>query len=202
MIEETSDARMSFPATAPQPLDIVIKTRRKDLVTYLQLQADLVTHCRLGGKVYVIVPGEDVPLFTGVIHQDFLVKSSEQILELAGYSGEFPDTWSTQQIVKILAMHLVTNEHYLVLDSNTLMGFDFDEQFFQRGSAYVYALGEFHDAAWELQTRNFLNLRQADRIYGFRAVNQIHKRERKAPDRLCGSSPPRERGEDSPELFR
>ncbi len=177
MIEETSDSRRSLQATVLKPLDIVIKTRRKDLVTYLQLQADLVTHCRLGGKVYVIVPGEDVSLFTGVIHEDFIVASSEQVLELAGYSGEFPDTWSTQQIVKILAMHLVAHEQYLILDSNTLIGFNFDENVFRCGTDYVYALGEFHDAGWELQTRNFLQLHQADRIYGFRAVNQIFIKE-------------------------
>ena len=123
--------------------------------------------------MYVIVPGEDVSLFRGVIHKDFIVASSEQVLELAGYSGQFPDTWSTQQVVKILATHLVAHEQYLIIDSNTLIGFDFDENFFLHGTDYVYALGEFHDAAWELQTRNFLKLHQADRIYGFRAVNQI-----------------------------
>jgi hypothetical protein len=127
--------------------------------------------------VYVIVPGEDVSLFRSVIHKDFIVASSEQVLELAGYSGEFPDTWSTQQIVKILATHLVAHEQYLVVDSNTLIGFDFDENFFLHGIDYVYALGEFHDVAWELQTRNFLKLHQADRIYGFRAVNQIFIKE-------------------------
>jgi Family of unknown function (DUF6492) len=173
MNEETSDSQRSSQMIVPGPLDIVIKTRRKDLVTYLQLQADLATHCRLGGKVYVIVPGEDVSLFSGVMQKDFIVASSEQVLELAGYSGEFPDTWLTQQVVKILAMHLVEHEQYLILDSNTLIGFDFDENFFLYGIDYVYALGEFHDAAWELQTRNFLKLHQTDRIYGFRAVNQI-----------------------------
>jgi hypothetical protein len=177
MIEGTSDSQRSLQMTVPKPLDIVIKTRRKDLVTYLQLQADLVTHSRLGGNVYVIVPGEDVSLFMGVIHKDFIVASSEQVLELAGYSGEFPDTWTTQQVVKILAMYLVAHEQYLILDSNTLIGFDFDENFFLRGTEYVYALREFHDAAWELQTRNFLKLHQAGRIYGFRAVNQIFIKE-------------------------
>jgi hypothetical protein len=177
MHQETSDSQRSLQVTVPMPLDIVIKTRRKDLATYLQLQTDLATHCRLGGNVYVIVPGEDVSLFRGVIHKDFIVASSEQVLELAGYSGQFPDTWQTQQVVKILATHLVTHEQYLIIDSNTLIGFDFDEKFFLRGTDYVYALGEFHDAAWELQTRNFLKLHQADRIYGFRAVNQIFIKE-------------------------
>jgi Family of unknown function (DUF6492) len=173
MDEETVDSQKSLQVTAPRPLDIVVKTRRKDVETYLQLQSDLVTHCHLGGKVYVIVPEEDVPLFRSVIPNDFIVASSEQILELAGYSGEFPDTWSTQQILKILAVHLVAHEQYLIVDSNTLIGFDFDENFFLRGTDYVYAIGEFYDAAWELQTRNFLKLHQADHIYGFRAVNQI-----------------------------
>jgi Family of unknown function (DUF6492) len=173
MDEETLDSQKSSQVTAPRPLDIVVKTRRKDVETYLQLQTDLVMHCRLGGKVYVIVPGEDVSFFRGIIQNDFIVACSEQILELAGYSGEFPDTWSTQQIVKILAAHLVAHDQYLIVDSNTLIGFDFDEKFFLRGVDYVYAIGEFYDAAWELQTRNFLKLYQADRIYGFRAVNQI-----------------------------
>lgn len=167
------DSQKSSQVTAPRPLDIVVKTRRKDIETYLQLQTDLVLHCRLGGKVYVIVPAEDASLFKNVIQNDFIVASSEQILELAGYSGEFPDTWLTQQVVKILAVHLVAHEQYLIVDSNTLIGFDFDEDFFLRGNEYVYAIGEFYDAAWELQTRNFLKLHQADRIYGFRAVNQI-----------------------------
>jgi len=171
--EETLDSERSSQVTAPRPLDIVVKTRRKDIETYLQLQTDLVLHCHLGGKVYVIVPAEDASLFKNVIQKDFIVASSEQILELAGYSGEFPDTWSTQQVVKILAVHLVAHEQYLIVDSNTLIGFDFDEDFFLRGNEYVYAIGEFYDAAWELQTRNFLKLHQVDRIYGFRAVNQI-----------------------------
>jgi hypothetical protein len=167
------DPQTSSQVTTSRPLDIVVKTRRKDIETYLQLQTDLVLHCRLGGKVYVIVPAGDVSLFKKVIQDDFIVASSEQILDLAGYSGKFPDTWSTQQVVKILAMHLVGHEQYLIVDSNTLIGFDFDEDFFRRGNEYVYAIGEFYDAAWELQTRNFLKLHQADRIYGFRAVNQI-----------------------------
>jgi hypothetical protein len=177
MIEETSDSQRPLPGTVPKPLDIVIKTRRKDLVTYLQLQADLVVHSLLAGRVYVIVPAEDIFLFRDILHPDFMIASSEQLLALAGYSGEFPDTWLTQQIVKILAMHLVGHEQYLILDSNTLIGFDFDEMFFQRGTDYVYAFREFHDAAWELQTRNFLKLHQAGQIYGFRAVNQIFLKE-------------------------
>jgi Family of unknown function (DUF6492) len=163
--------------TAPKPLDIVVKTRRKDLETYLQLQSDLVTHCRLQGKVYIIAPGVDVSLFRPVLDKDFVLVSSEQVIELAGYSGEFPDTWLTQQIIKILAVHLIGNEQYLILDSNTLIGFDFDERFFRRGANYVYATGEFHDVVWELQTRNFLKLHKADRLYGFRAVNQIFIKE-------------------------
>jgi hypothetical protein len=163
--------------TAPKPLDIVVKTRRKDLETYLQLQTDLVTHCRLQGKVYVIVPGADVSLFKSVLDKDFTLASSEQVVESASYSGEFPDTWLTQQIIKILAVHLIGNEQYLILDSNTLIGFDFDERFFWRDTNYVYATGEFHDVAWELQTRNFLQLDKADRLYGFRAVNQIFIKE-------------------------
>ena len=173
MDEESLVSQKSLQVTAPKPLDIVVKTRRKDLETYLQLQTDLVTHCRLGGNIYVMVPDADVSSFKSVIHKDFIVASSEQVLALAGYSEEFPDTWSTQQVVKILAAHLVAHEQYLIVDSNTLIGFDFDENFFLRGADYVYAIGEFYDAAWELQTRNFLKLHQADRIYGFRAVNQI-----------------------------
>src|SRR5260221_973746 len=130
-------------------------------------------HCSLGCKVYVIVTGEAVSFSRGIIQNDFIVACSEQILELAGYSGEFPDTWSTQQIVKILAAHLVAHDQYLIVDSNTLIGFDFDENFFLRGVDYVYAIGEFYDAAWELQTRNFLKLYHADPRYGFRVVNQV-----------------------------
>jgi lipopolysaccharide biosynthesis glycosyltransferase len=157
-----------------KPLDIVVKTRKKDLVTYLQLQEDLTRHRRLKGKVHVIVPDRDVALFKSVIHESYQLSSSEEVVGLAGYCQVFPDTWITQQIVKLLAANLVADDQYLVLDSNTLIGFDFDESFFATPHGdYVYAVGEFRDSAWELQSRNFLKLRRPGRIQGFRAVNQI-----------------------------
>src|SRR6202040_644288 len=42
--------------TTEKPLDIVIKTRARDLVPFLQLQTDLGRHSRLHGRIYVIVP--------------------------------------------------------------------------------------------------------------------------------------------------
>jgi Family of unknown function (DUF6492) len=63
------------------------------------------------------------------------------------------------------------------LDSNTLIGFDFDEQFFVSHGQYVYAVNDFRDVAWELQSRNFLRLHAPWRLAGFRAANQIFSKQ-------------------------
>jgi Family of unknown function (DUF6492) len=159
--------------TARPALDLVIKTRWQDATTYLRLQKDLLKHCGIGGRVYVIVPQLHRRYFRRLVAEPFILISSEEILEASGYRSSFADTWVTQQILKLLAYSIVPNDQFLVLDSNTLLGFDFDEEFFWRKSRYVYGIGDFSDVAWELQSRNLLKVEQPSHLLGFRAVNQI-----------------------------
>jgi Family of unknown function (DUF6492) len=156
-----------------KPLDVVIKTRVEDLVPFLQLQTDLARHSRLHGCIYVIVPQQELKHFAAVVAKTNILLSAEEVAALAGYTGDFPDSWFTQQIIKIASANVVRHQHYLILDSNTLLGFDFDEHYFLSDGQYVYAVNEFRDVAWELQSRNFLRLRTPGRLAGFRAANQI-----------------------------
>jgi uncharacterized protein DUF6492 len=160
-----------------KPLDIVIKTRALDLVPFLQLQADLARHSRLKGRVYVVVPREERDRFAGIVTTGTVLVAAEEVAAAAGYGEEFPDTWFTQQIIKIAAANVVEHEHYLILDSNTLIGLDFDERYFISHGEYVYAVNDFRDVAWELQSRNFLGLHAPCRFTGFRAANQIFSRQ-------------------------
>jgi len=160
-----------------KPLDIVIKTRVFDAVPFAQLQKDLAAHNRLHGRVYVIVPSNERGQFAGLIGKDYVVLTAEEVALAAGYAGEFPDTWLTQQIVKIIAANVVEHDYFLILDSNTLIGFDFDERHFISQGKYVYAVNDFRDVAWELQSRNFLGLHAPCRLFGFRAANQIFSKQ-------------------------
>jgi hypothetical protein len=156
-----------------KPLDVVIKTRVFDAVPFAQLQKDLAAHSRLHGRVYVVVPHNERDQLAGLIGKNCIVLTAEEVAAAAGYAGEFPDTWFTQQIIKIIAVNVVEHDYFLVLDSNTLLGFDFDERHFISRGQYVYAVKDFHDVAWELQSRNFLGLHAPCRLFGFRAANQI-----------------------------
>ena len=160
-----------------KPLDIVIKTRLFDAVPFAQLQKDLAAHNRLHGRVYVIVPSNELGQLAGLIGKDYVVLTAEEVVLAAGYAGEFPDTWLTQQIVKIIAANVVEHDYFLILDSNTLIGFDFDERHFISHGKYVYAVNDFRDVAWELQSRNFLGLHAPCRLFGFRAANQIFSKQ-------------------------
>lgn len=160
-----------------KPLDIVIKTRAVDAVPFAQLQKDLAAHNHLHGRVYVFVPRNEREQFTGLIRKDYIVMTAEEVASTAGYTGEFSDTWFTQQIVKIIAANVVEHDYFLILDSNTLIGFDFDERHFISHGRYVYAVSDFYDVAWELQSRNFLGVHAPCRLFGFRAANQIFSRQ-------------------------
>jgi hypothetical protein len=160
-----------------RPLDIVIKTHVCDAVPFAQLQRDLAAHSRLHGRVYVIVPRSERDQFAGLVGENYIVLTAEEVASSAGYTGEFPDSWFTQQIIKIIAANIVGHEYYLILDSNTLIGFDFDERYFLSRGEYVYAVTEFRDLAWELQSRNFLGLHEPARLAGFRAANQIFSKQ-------------------------
>jgi hypothetical protein len=160
-----------------KPLDVVIKTRARDLVPFLQLQADLARHSRLHGCTYVIVSRQEINQFADVVRKDNVLLCAEEVAAVAGYTDEFADTWYTQQIIKIAAANIIHHQHYLILDSNTLIGFDFDEQHFLSNEEYVYAVNEFRDVAWELQSRNFLRLHTLGRLAGFRAANQIFSKQ-------------------------
>lgn len=166
-------SRASKVTAMEKPLDVVIKTRTEDLVPFLQLQTDLAQHSRLHGCTYVIVSRHELDQFADVVWKDNILLCSEEVAAVAGYTDEFPDTWYTQQIIKIAAANIIRHQHYLILDSNTLIGFDFDEDDFLSDAQYVYAVNEFRDVAWELQSRNFLRLHTPARLAGFRAANQI-----------------------------
>jgi Family of unknown function (DUF6492) len=156
-----------------RPLDIVIKTRAPDLVPFLQLQTDLASHSRVHGRIYVIVPDHERDQFAELVGKSTTLLTAEEVVRAAGFTAEFPDTWFTQQIIKIVAANIIDHEHYLILDSNTLIGFDFDEHHFLSHGEYVYAVNDFRDVAWELQSRNFLRLQAPCHLAGFRAANQI-----------------------------
>jgi hypothetical protein len=160
-----------------RPLDVVIKTRARDLVPFLQLQTDLAQHSHLHGCTYVIVSRHELNRFADVVRKDNVLLCAEEVAAVAGYTDEFPDTWYTQQIIKIAAANIIHQQHYLILDSNTLIGFDFDEHYFLSNEKYVYAVNEFRDVAWELQSRNFLGLHTPGRLAGFRAANQIFSKQ-------------------------
>jgi len=160
-----------------KPLDIVIKTRMFDAIPFAQLQKDLAAHSRLHGRVYVVVPRSERDRFSTLVEDKQIVLTAEEVASAAQYTGDFPDTWFTQQIIKIIAANVVKNDYFLILDSNTLIGFDFDERHFVSHGKYVYAVNEFHDVAWELQSRNFLGLHAPARLYGFRAANQIFSKQ-------------------------
>jgi hypothetical protein len=160
-----------------RPLDIVVKTRALDLVPFLQLQTDLASHSRVHGRIYVIVHRHERDQFADVVRKGNTLLTAEEVVNAAGFTAEFPDTWFTQQIIKIIAANIIDHEHYLILDSNTLIGFDFDEHYFLSHGEYVYAVNDFHDVAWELQSRNFLRLHAPCRLAGFRAANQIFSKQ-------------------------
>src|SRR5215471_18364079 len=164
-------------SAAERPLDIVIKTCVHDAVPFAQLQRDLAAHSRLRGRVYVIVPRNERDQFAGLIGENYIFLTAEEVASAAAYAGVFPDSWFTQQIIKIIAANIVDHEYYLILDSNTLIGFDFDERYFLSRGEYVYAVDDFRDVAWELQSRNFLGLQTPGRLTGFRAANQIFSKQ-------------------------
>src|SRR4051794_11649854 len=124
---------MSNANTHEKPLDVVIKTRGKDLHTYLHLQRDLLRHSRLRGRVYVIVHPKDLAEYEKVVDDNFILTTMNHALKAFGCERDLQDTWGTQQIIKLLASGIVSNEQYLVMDANTLINYDFDETHFYRG---------------------------------------------------------------------
>jgi Family of unknown function (DUF6492) len=164
-------------ASVDKPLDVVIKTRVFDAVPFAQLQKDLAAHSRLHGRIYVVVPRNERDQLAGLIGKNYIVMTAEEVASIAGYTGGFPDTWCTQQIIKIIAANVVEHDYFLILDSNTLIGFAFDERQFLSHGRYVYAVNDFYDVAWELQSRNFLGLHAPCRLFGFRAANQIFSKQ-------------------------
>jgi Family of unknown function (DUF6492) len=175
LVRSLNDAK--WPTVMKNPLDIVIKTRVHDLIPFLQLQTDLAKHSRLRGRIHVIVPSDEFRRFADVVAKGSVLLTAEEVTEAAGYTAEFPDTWFTQQVIKVIAANIVDHEHYLILDSNTLVNFDFEEQHFLSHGEYVYAVNEFRDVVWELQSRNFLRLHAPTRLAGFRAANQIFSKQ-------------------------
>jgi hypothetical protein len=157
----------------PKPLDIVIKTTRRDLHSYQQLQRDIERHSKLQGNVYVIANPPDLEAYAEVVSPRFTLVPTEEVLRRYGHHGEMKDDWHTQQIIKILAAAVVAHEQYIILDANTLLNFDFDENHFYQAGHYLYATGDYSDEEWEVRARKFLRLYRAGRLFGFRSVNQI-----------------------------
>jgi hypothetical protein len=164
---------MSNANTHGKPLDVVIKTRGKDLHTYLHLQRDLLRHSRLRGRVYVIVHPKDLAEYEKVVDDNFILTTMNHALKAFGYERDLQDTWGTQQIIKLLASGIVSNEQYLVMDANTLINYDFDETHFYRDGHFIYAIDDLTDEEWEGQARRFLNLDPEGVLYGFRSTNQV-----------------------------
>ena len=164
---------MSNAKAHERPLDIVIKTRSKDLYTYVQLQRDLLRHSRLRGRVYVIVHQSELAEYEKVVDDRFTLTTMGHVLGLFGYEKDLADTWGTQQIMKLLAGGIVSNEQYLVVDANTLVNYDFDESHFYRGGHFIYAINDQTDDEWEGQARQFLKLDPEGFLFGFRSTNQI-----------------------------
>ena len=156
-----------------KPLDVVIKTYGEHLQPFLQLQRDLLRHSRLSGNVYVIVSQRDYAKYESVVDASFQLLTIDTILQPFGYTKTLADTWHTQQVIKLLAAGTVAHEQYLIIDANTLLNFDFNEDQFFRGGRYLYAWGEFSDRKWETKTKEFLGLKSTMDDYGFRSVNQI-----------------------------
>jgi hypothetical protein len=170
----TSSNTMSLATVAhPKPLDVVIKTARRDLHTYQQLQRDVLRHSKLQGRVYVITHPSDLACYEQVVSPQFTLISTDHVLKLFGYRDELEDDWHTQQIIKILAAGVVAHEQYLILDANTLINFDFDENHFYRAGYYLYAAKDHSDLEWDKHARKFLQLKPDGELYGFRSVNQI-----------------------------
>jgi hypothetical protein len=164
---------MSNSQAHEKPLDIVIKTRAKDLYTFMRLQQDIRRHSRLSGKVYVVVQRRDLGAYEKVVDPDFVLTTMSQVVEPFGYRECLPDTWSTQQLIKLLAAGTVANEQYLVVDANTLINYDFNENHFFRDGRYIYAVNDLTDKEWDVQARRFLRLDPDGILFGFRSTNQI-----------------------------
>jgi hypothetical protein len=156
-----------------KPLDIVIKTRGKDLATFLRLQQDILNHSRLAGRVYVVVHPEDFATYEKVVNENFILTTMNFVLKTFGYEKDLEDTWGTQQIIKLLAAGTVANEQYLIVDANTLINYDFDENHFFKGGHYIYAINDLTDEEWDVQARQFLHLDPEGVLFGFRSTNQI-----------------------------
>ena len=164
---------MSNTHSHERPLDIVIKTRGKDLYTYLRLQHDLLKHSRVSGRVYVIVHAKDLEAYEAVVDKSFVLTRMDAILKIFGYEKKLEDTWGTQQIIKLLAAGIVSNKQYLVMDANTLVNYDFDESHFFRAGHYIYAIDDLTDEEWDVQAREFLKLDPDGILFGFRSTNQV-----------------------------
>lgn len=168
-----SPSLSDMPNAHEKPLDIVIKTRAKDLYTFMRLQQDILRHSRLSGKVYVVVHRRDLAAYEKIVHPNFVLTTMNRVLEPFGYREDLPDTWSTQQIIKLLAASTVGNEQYLIIDANTLINYDFDENNFYRDGHYIYAVNDLTDKDWDVQARRFLRLDPEGILFGFRSTNQI-----------------------------
>jgi hypothetical protein len=98
---------------------IVIKTCRKDLASYVELQSDLLAFGH--SAVRVCAPATDIDAFEPVVAKQFELVSADDLLGCFGWPCRLHDNWYTQQLYKLLLVVTSPTEACWVLDSNTLL---------------------------------------------------------------------------------
>ncbi|NOT39094.1 MAG: hypothetical protein HOP13_01220 [Alphaproteobacteria bacterium] len=100
-------------------LQYVVKTFRRDLQSYLQLQDDLQRFdC---ANIRLCVPVDDLAAFSRIVAADVELVSSEQVLASFGFHRVLPESWYSQQLLKLLLVASSTVETCWVLDANTIL---------------------------------------------------------------------------------
>ncbi|MBT1695490.1 hypothetical protein KK083_01290 [Fulvivirgaceae bacterium PWU4] len=154
-------------------MDIIIKSFNRDLYTFLQLQRDILANARLNGAVSVIVPQEDMALFRKHITASFDLFSDEDILAEAGCQAKYCSTWYSQQVVKLAACSVLKADHYLVLDSNTLINGPLTQADLKIGNQWVYEVNHCNDEDLKFEEGSFRYLGLSKKLLKIRNVNQV-----------------------------
>jgi hypothetical protein len=98
---------------------IVVKTCRADLESYVELQSDL---DRFGyKKVLICVPEADLRAFDRLLSPGFELLSADRLLRSFGWPVGLRESWSSQQLFKLLLVAVSDSEVCWVVDSNTLL---------------------------------------------------------------------------------
>jgi hypothetical protein len=153
---------------------LFIKSTLRDLQPFLFLQDDLRKFSRIKGPVVVSVPDAHLAAFRNCVLPEYELVSDSAVARAANIFWSVCNNWYTQQLIKLCAADLVTAEVFLVLDSNTVINYEFDESTFQREGRWIYEIGDANEQDLELErrTRTFLRIPSQPTL-GFRAVNQV-----------------------------